>query len=139
MWIRHFSKVYKNVNKEKIWQLWIDVNNWPSWHSDLDYCEMKGGFSVGSHFMLKPKDAPAVKIELVEIEADRKFKDCTRFFGAKMYDTHEIEETAEGLRLSNTIVVTGPLKFLWIHLVAKHVANSVPHEMDALITLARQE
>lgn len=139
MWIKHFSKVYKNVKKEKIWQLWTDVNNWPSWHGDLDYCSMQGTFAVGNYFMLKPKGAKAVRIELVEMKSGRWFKDCTRFFGAKMYDTHELEETAEGLRLSNTLVVTGPLKFLWIHLVAKHVANSVPEEMEALITLARQE
>jgi len=41
------------------------------------------------------------------------------------------------LKLINTLVVTGPLKWLWIKLVASNVANSVPEEMEALVTLAR--
>ena len=54
-------------------------------------------FIVGNHFTLKPKGVPAVKITLVEIDEGKKFTDCTRFFGAKMYDTHAMEETADGL------------------------------------------
>jgi len=38
--------------------------------------------------MLKPKGAPAVKIKLTEINEMQNFTDCTKFFGAKMYDTH---------------------------------------------------
>lgn len=54
-----------------------------------------------------------------------------------MYDTHELEETPDGLRLINTLVVTGPLKFLWVKLVAQNVADSVPKEMEALVDLAK--
>lgn len=137
MWVRSHSKIYQGVKKDDIWRPWIDVNNWSKWHGDLDYCKMEGPFVVGNHFMLKPKGASAVKIELTEIEEGKKFTDCTKFFGAKMYDTHELEETKEGLRLTNTLVVKGPLKFLWIKLVAQNVAASVPQEMEALVALAR--
>ena len=137
MWTRTYSKTFKNINKEAIWRIWTDVNNWPKWHGDLDYCKLEGAFTVGNHFMLKPKGIKAVKIELTHIEEGRKFTDCTPFFGAKMYDTHELEETPDGLRLTNTLVVTGPLKFLWIKLVAQNVADSVPQEMEALVELAR--
>ena len=137
MWLRSYRKVYKSVKKDDIWRIWTDVNNWSKWHGDLDYCKMEGSFTVGNHFMLKPKGAPAVKIELTEIEEGHKFTDCTHFFGAKMYDTHEIEETEEGLKLTNTLLVTGPLKFLWIQLVAQNVAATVPQEMEALVQLAR--
>jgi hypothetical protein len=138
MWTRGHSKIYEGINKEKIWAIWTDVNNWPSWHGDLDYCKLEGPFAVGSFFMLKPKGAPAVKITLTEIIEGKEFTDCTQFFGAKMYDTHKMEETREGLRLSNKLVVTGPLKWLWIQLVAKKVADSVPEEMEALVNLLRE-
>jgi len=139
MWIKTYSKLYQNIKKEDIWNIWTDVNNWTTWHDDLDYCKMDGPFIVGNHFILKPKGVPAVKINLVEIEVGSKFTDCTKFFGAKMYDTHAMEQTAEGLRLTNTLSVTGPLAFLWIKLVAKNVANTVPQEMDALVKLAREK
>lgn len=137
MWVKKHSKVYQGINKDDIWRIWTDVSRWPAWHGDLDYCKMEGAFSVGNHFMLKPKGAPAVKIKLLEIDEGKKFTDCTQFFGAKMLDTHAMEETTEGLRLTNTLVVTGPLKFLWIKLVAQNVADTVPQEMDALVKLAR--
>lgn len=137
MWTRTYSKVFKNIKKENIWQIWTDVNNWPKWHGDLESCKLEGAFVVGNYFMLKPKGVKAFKIELTHIEEGKKFTDCTSFFGAKMYDTHELEETSAGLRLINTLVVTGPLKFLWVKLVAQNVADSVPKEMEALVDLAR--
>ncbi|MDQ5890941.1 MAG: hypothetical protein QG604_815 [Candidatus Dependentiae bacterium] len=88
--------------------------------------------------MLKPKGVAAVKIVLTDVQHGHSFTDCTTFFGAKMIDTHTMEETEAGLLLTNTLVVTGPLKWLWIMLVAKNVANTVPAEMDALADAARK-
>lgn len=136
MWIRTHSKIYQGVQKEDIWRLWTDINSWATWHGDLDECKIEGAFVVGNHFMLKPKGAPSVKIELTEIEEGRKFTDCTTFFGAKMYDTHEVEEMKEGVRLTNTLVVRGPLKFLWVKLVAQKIAATVPQDMDVLVNRA---
>lgn len=137
MWKRTFSKLYTNIKKEDIWQLWTDVNNWAQWHGDLDYCKMEGPFEVGNHFMLKPKNMKPVKIFLTDVKEGHYFTDCTVFLGAKMYDTHAMEETDEGLLLSNTLIVTGPLKWIWIKLVAKNVADTVPDELEALVKLVR--
>jgi hypothetical protein len=139
MWTRTHSKLYPGVSQDAVWRIWIDVNNWVKWHGDLDYCKMEGPFKVGNHFMLKPKGVNPVKIVLTEVEEGRQFTDCTQFFGAKMFDTHLMEETKEGLLLTNTLVVQGPLKWLWIKLVAQNVANTVPIEMDALVDLARKQ
>jgi hypothetical protein len=139
MWERSYSKVFKGINKETVWKIWTDINRWPSWHGDLEYCTLKGDFAVGNHFILKPKKAPPVKIDLIDIQDKKEFTDCTKFFGAKMYDTHSLEETEDGLKLSNRLVVTGPLKYFWILLVAKNVASSVPEETEALVKLASKQ
>ena len=68
MWPKSYSKIYQNVSKEIIWRLLSDVNNWPKWHSDLEYCKMEGELLVGNYFMLKPKKAPAAKIEIINVE-----------------------------------------------------------------------
>ena len=110
MWIREHSKFYPDVSPEAIWKIWVDINNWPSWHGDLDYCKLDGDFKVGNHFMLKPKGAPAVKIMLTEINEMQNFTDCTKFFGAKMYDTHSMEVKDNGVLLSNKLVVYRAVK-----------------------------
>lgn len=138
MWTRTYRKTFTGVDKNTIWRIWTDINHWPTWHGDLEYCTLEGPFTVGNHFMLKPKGIRAVKIMLTEIKEGESFTDCTTFFGAKMYDTHALKETPEGLELSNTLIVTGPLKWLWIKLVAQNVADTIPEETEALVKLARQ-
>lgn len=137
MWTKTYSKTFKDVKREDIWCIWTDINNWTKWHGDLDFCKLEGKFEVGSHFFLKPKGMKPVKILLTEINTGYSFTDCTSFCGAKMHDTHAMEETEEGLKLTHTVAVTGPLKWLWIKLVAKNVAASAEEETEALVRLAR--
>ena len=137
MWTRTYSKTFQGLKREDIWRIWTDINNWPTWHGDLDYCKLEGDFKVGNHFFLKPKGVQPVKIVLTEINEGYSFTDCTSFFGAKMYDTHAMEETVDGLKLTNKLVVTGPLKWLWIKLVAQNVADTIAEETESLIKLAR--
>lgn len=139
MWTKFHSKVYPNIKKEDVWKIWADVDHYTQWHDDLDYCRLHGKFLVGSYFMLKPKGAPEVKVEITQLIENVKFVDCTRFFGAKMVDIHELEETMDGLRIKNTIQVDGFLSFLWVQLVAKKVAGSAEKEMDALVKLLRTQ
>lgn len=138
MWTKSFSKEYKGIKKEDVWKIWQDVNHYSVWHSDLDYCKLDGNFQVGNFFRLKAKGAPEVKVHLLKIHENKSFLDVTHFPGAKMYDNHEITETNEGLRISSTISVKGLLAFLWIHLVAKNMAASVPHEIENMVDLIRK-
>ena len=137
-WTKTFSKTYSGITKEAVWRVWTDVNHWPEWHGDLESCTMEGAFQVGNHFMLKPKGMRAVKIMLVDMEEGSSFTDSTAFLGATMHDTHAMEETSEGVRITNTLALTGPLKWLWIKLVAQHIADTIEEETEALVKLARQ-
>jgi hypothetical protein len=137
MYIREFSKFYNNLDPKKIWNIWTDINNWPKWHSDLEYCKLEEDFKVGACFLLKPKGAPAVKIEITEIIDGLSFTDCTRFFGARMYDTHSLEIKENGVVLINKLIVSGWLRWLWVLLVAKNVADSVPSETEALVNYSK--
>lgn len=137
MWSKSYSKVFKGINKKAVWQLWTDVNNWPKWDQELDYCKMDTAFIEGSQFILKPKGGPNVKIILSEVKPYEKFTDYCKFLGATMYDYHELEETSEGLLIKNTITVTGPLRFIWVNIIAKNVANSIPKNTEALVNLAK--
>lgn len=137
MWQKTYSKVYPGVKKESVWSLWEDVNNWHKWDPDIEYAKMTEPFQVGSHFIFKPKGAGEVKLQLIEVEKFKKFTDHFKFFGAKLYGTHEMIETAAGLKMTTTVQVTGPLKFIWIKLVAKGIVDTIPEQMDALMELAK--
>ena len=77
-----------------------------------------------------------MKVELLETEVNRSFLDVTRFPFAKMYDQHTFEKTAQGLRITNTISVTGLLAFVWIRLVAQNIVKGLPEEVATQIKAA---
>lgn len=136
MWTRSYSVVTNKVTGQQLWQLFSDVNNWHTWDNGVEFASIEGKFEKGNHFTLKPKGGPKVKIELVETVPARKFTDLTRFPLAKMWGEHLFEETPEGLRMTTTITVKGPLSFLWVKLVAADIVKGLPADMEAQIAKA---
>ncbi len=137
MWKAEFQKTYAGVSAEAIWSAWTDVNNWARWDLGLEHARMTVPFDVGSTFVLKPKGGPTVNIEIVESVPRVRFTDVTRFPLARMYDSHELEQTAAGLTIKSRIHVEGPLGWLWKRLVAADVASGVPAQTDALVEYVR--
>lgn len=137
MWQKQFSKVYPNITKEEIWQVWADVNNWPQWDSELVSCDMTADFISGTQFNLKPEGGPTVIIVLSDVVPNEQFSNYCKFLGATMHDNHVLTEEPEGIRISHTLKMTGPLSFIWTHLVAKNVAHSIPTQTDNLVEYAR--
>ncbi len=131
MWTRSHSIISNKVTGEQMWRLFADVNNWHTWDEGIEYAQMEGQFEHGNHFILKPKGGPKVKIELAETIPGKKFTDLTRFPLAKMWGEHTFEPTADGLRITTTMTVKGPLSFLWVKLVAADIVKGLPTEMLA--------
>lgn len=138
MWTKSYTKTFKAVTKEEIWDLWADVNQWHRWNPGIEFSTLQGLFEAGNFLVLKPKGMPSVRIQLMEVVKNKSYRDCTKFPGAKMYGFHEMEETEEGLKLTTTMTVSGFLSFLWIRLVARGVVDKVPEQTDALVSLARE-
>jgi hypothetical protein len=130
MWTKTHSMITKKATAEQMWKLFEDVNNWHQWDTGIEYARMEGEFRQGNHFLLKPKNGPKVKIQLLEAVKNRKFTDLTRFPLAKMYGEHTFEETNDGLRITTTMKVEGPLSFLWVKLVASEIVSHLPQEME---------
>ncbi|MEI7725598.1 MAG: SRPBCC family protein [Bacteroidota bacterium] len=129
MWKKSHSVVTSEVTKEQIWNLFEDVNNWHTWDQGIEFAKLEGKFEPGNHFTLRPKGGPNVKVQILEATKNKGFLDVTSFPFAKMYDDHVFEETAGGLKITNTITVKGFLSFLWVKLVAQKIADALPADM----------
>ncbi|PZR31374.1 MAG: polyketide cyclase [Azospira oryzae] len=136
MWTRSYSVTSKEVTKEQMWKLVADVNNWHTWDEGIEYARMEGAFEQGNHFKLLPKGGPEVKIKLVRTEPLHRFTDQTSFPLATMLGDHVFEETAEGLKITVTMTVTGVLSFLWIKLVAQKIVDGLPKDVMAQVKAA---
>lgn len=138
MWSKTHSKTVTGIHAEDAWKVWTDVNQWHTWQADIDYAKLDGEFKVGNTFKFKPKGGPCVAIELTEVEPGRQFTDVTRFFGARMFDSHELIVHAEALEIRSTISIEGPLAFLWRKIVAEGVAHGMAEQTEALIERAKK-
>jgi len=136
MWTKSHSIVTKEVTKEQMWKLFADVNNWHTWDEGIEFAKMEGEFEKGNFFTLRPKGGPNVKVELLETVENKSFLDVTKFPLAKMFDNHTFEETPQGLKITNTISVTGVLGFLWRKIVAQKIVDSLPNDMQTQIKSA---
>lgn len=138
MLTKSYTFITKEVTAEQIWKLMADVNNWKRWDSSVDFSELHGEFKMGTFFTLKPKGAPKVKIELVEVRPNSYFKDFTSFPFAKMYGEHSYESTPEGLKLTITMSISGPLAFLWNKIVMKDIVSHLPEDIRLQISEAKK-
>ncbi len=138
MWTKSYSLTTKEATKEQMWKLFSDVNNWHSWDKGIEYAKLDGKFEKGNFFELKPKGGPKVKIQLVETIVNKSFTDFTHFPLAKMYGEHRLEETPEGLRITTTMSISGPLAFLWRKIVAEGIVKGLPEEMPLQVKYASQ-
>lgn len=137
MWTKSHSVVTTEVTKEQIWKLFANVNRWPEWDKGVVFAQLEGKFEKGNHFMFQPKGGPKLKIGIVEATENRSFTDFTRFPLAKMYGEHRFDEVPEGLRLTTTMRVQGPLGFLWRKLVAQKIVDALPADMAHQIITAK--
>ena len=137
MWSKSYSKIVNGLSVERIWSVWINVNQWHEWQPDIEEAKIEGEFKIGNTFMLKPKGGPKVTIEIIEVVPFKHFTDLTRFPGVRMYGTHEFIAHGDELELKTTMSIEGPLSFLWRKLVAEGVANGMPEQTESLINTAR--
>lgn len=135
-WRKSHVVVTREVTATQLWKLFADVNNWHTWDKGIEYARMDGAFETGNFFTFRPKGGPEVNIRLKEVKAPFKFVDETRFLLARMYGEHTFEPTEEGLRITTTMTVTGPLTFLWVKLVASKIVAELPADMQAQIAAA---
>lgn len=139
MWQRSYSKTVYGLTPEQIWQVWSDVAHRSRWDDDTEWARANGPFVQGTVITMKPKGwSKAVTMEIVECTPYQSFTDYTKFPLAKLYGTHHMEKDGNGLKLTTTIKLVGPLSWLWRKLVAQEIVDTLPHQTDLLIKVASQ-
>ncbi len=139
MWQQSYSTTVKGLKPTQIWKIWADVSNRHLWDDDIEWAKADGPFENGTKIAMKPKGWPkVVNMEIVVSVLNQAFTDRTTFFGAILDGIHTMEETSEGLKLTTTIKVTGPLGFLWRKIVAEDIVKTLPHQSALLIEAAKQ-
>lgn len=129
------SRKIENISKEKIYNLWTDVDNWSKWNENILDSKLIGEFKEGTFIKLAIKDAPKSKVKLLEIKRNKSFTYLTTFLLAKMYTTYEIIEENNHLELRASIKIEGLLSFLWKQLGIQDAADVLEADLDRFVKL----
>lgn len=132
-WNKSYSIRIKDLESEKVWNVWTDINNWNTWQNDIEYAKLEGEFEVGNTFILKPKGVSEVTIKLIKVEKNKVFIDLTKFPLANMYGKHEFIQHGDELEIKTTMSIDGFLGFVWRKIVAEDVANGMQEQTENLI------
>jgi hypothetical protein len=137
MWTIETSSI-TNVEKEKIWNLWIDVNKWNVWDEEVEHAEILGSFEKGAKGILKPKNGPKTNFEIVECQNFKSFTTRSVLPFCQMDFIHQLNEKENQLEISHRVEMTGFMTFLFSKIIGENIKNGLPKAVETLVKLAEK-
>lgn len=138
MWQKSYTTTIEGVSLDAIWAIWSNVPNRPAWDSDTEWAKADGPFQTGTVITFKPKGWPkTVSMTIIECIKNECFTDHTRFFLADLYGKHHMIKYEQGICLTTTIILKGPLAWFWRKIVGEDIVKTLPLQTSQLVQLAR--
>jgi hypothetical protein len=126
------------VTTSQVWtRAYADASSWPRWNGALSSAKLEGPFAVGQRARVRFSSGLRLWFTLQEVEAERLFTDESRLPGGRIGHRHELEPTADGVRLKNTIYIDGPLTPVWSRVLGPRAARDLPEWQRRIVALAR--
>jgi len=137
---KSYSAVFKGVTPEQVWAIWSDLEKRPLWDDDTERVKLETAFKVGGTFLFKPKnDKRSIRITITECTPNRSFTDTCKLPLARLEGIHEVVPVKDGVKITTTIIIKGPLRWLWQKLIGEQIVASLPHQTEMLVKLAKHE
>jgi hypothetical protein len=122
---------------EKVWERYVDVENWCEWsQGGVEWSHIDGPFEVGTQGKSKPPGSRALKFQLVAVEPNSSFVSEARLPGGRLRFEHVIEPREAGSRITHRVALDGPLAFLYTRIVRKGVEQGLPDGVERLAAMA---
>ena|SRR5436305_12170560 len=80
---------------ETIWQLWSNVDEWPTWNADLDRVELTGPFAEGSAITMFPRGEDPIELTIAEAKEPDGFVDQADLGPVTVRTTHRVERLGD--------------------------------------------
>lgn len=138
MWKTEVTKSNK-ATKEQIWAIWTNVEKWNLWDSSVEKSYLFGEFEIGTNGILKSKNGPKSKFEIIESTENKSFTNRSKLPFCTLDFIHEVTEYDGGVSITHKITIEGLLSPLFSRIIGKQQEKSLPHSVDALIKLAENE
>jgi uncharacterized membrane protein len=133
--MRYERAVEIDATAERVWEVLVDVENWPSWTPSVRHVEPldDSGVKVGSHFRVtQPMLKPSVW-EITKLVPQRSFSWSTAVMGIVIDADHEIEsDRPDGVTVTLRLGQRGPMAWLATLLAGARTRRYVQAEANGL-------
>jgi Polyketide cyclase / dehydrase and lipid transport len=107
---------------------YADAAAWPAWNTALAAATLEGPFAVGTRARVRFRTGLRLRFVLTEVDPGRCFTDESRLPGARMAHRHQLDPlpAGAGVRLTNTISITGPAARAWALVLGPTARRGLP-------------
>jgi uncharacterized membrane protein len=132
--MRYETAIDIAADADRVWATWVDVEHWPDWTASVESAQRldDGAFGVGSRARIKQPKMRAAEWEVTDVEPARSFVWRTRSGGFDMVATHALEPAGDGVRVSLSFELTGPLSGLVGWLAGGRIRRYLSTEADGI-------
>lgn len=117
---------------EQVFLLYQDAACWADWDPEVAGVSLPDGLTEGAKGWLKPKTGPKTNIQIVEVTEGKSFSVQSRLPLCRMLFGHSLAESSGYTVATHWVEFSGPLSFLFRHLIGKSIRASLPNSMRAL-------
>jgi len=135
--------VTTSADKEAIWQLWEDVENWKKYDTRLEYSYLEDNakFELGAIGYVKAQGAPRAKFKLIQVDPGVSF---TERLYVPLYQSIDLkryfEKSPEGkTTFTHEVHFKGNLRFLIYAIAAKAFKHDLMLVMTGMKALAESK
>jgi len=112
------------------------VEDWPEEDVNLKSSSLEGEFVVGSKIVMQPTKGPKSTVKITECTPNKSFSTEGNIPAGKLIIDHNVGKEGDNTVFTHTIIVTGPLKGIFVKLVVGKLAENLPNKMQNIAELA---
>jgi hypothetical protein len=119
------ATAHTTVTASRIWEIYLDVANWPLWDHGLALYQPDGPFAAGTSGILQPVGGPELPFTIIDVEEGHGFVDRTPIDpDHAIIGRHVLTPLAGGTQITHIIEIEGP--------EAEHLAQEMGFKQEEL-------
>ena len=130
--IQFQEQVLISAPPEKVFSLYANVADWPSWDPDVKQSSIEGSFKSGVGGTLTPSKGPKAKILFAEVVQNKSFTVESKLPLCVMRFEHELVREGDQTKAVHRITFQGLLSGLFGRIIGNQIRAGLPNTLKGL-------
>ena len=114
---------------EHIWEIWIDVERWSNWDTELKNAHLNMPFELGAVGELTPKTGPASTFKVIQFSPRTSYAFMLKLPLCQLNIHRYLTTELDGLYFTHEVSFQGPLAFVFSLLLGRRFKAVLPSIM----------